>query len=377
MRFRIFHVTDSLRQGGLENGLVNLISGMDPNRFEHVVCTLRGLGPNAERLRGRAQIVSLQNSGNTQAWAIGREIRRVRPHIVHSRNWGAIEAVFAARMFSSCATVHSEHGIDVDTADSEPRRRRFLRRLAYGLATRVVSVSHQLRDFHCARTGFAPDRFTVVHNGVDSSRFQPDAAAREAVRAELAIPPEDFCIGCVGNLLAVKDHGTAISALARTGRPWRLIVAGQGPELPRLQALAQSHPGLADRVLFLGLRHDIPRLLNALDAYVLPSLTEGICNSLLEAMATGLPVIATATGGNLEVITDESGLLFPVGNASCLAAHLASLATRSELRQALAGQARKRVCEHFSMKSMIENYEALYDGLLPLPRRRLQPVAGV
>jgi sugar transferase (PEP-CTERM/EpsH1 system associated) len=320
MPIRIMHVVDSLGRGGLENGLVNVISGLDSDLFEHVVVTIRGEGPNADRLaKDRVRIASLpsdEKHSRFQAKALARSIREFQPDVVHSRNWGAVEAVMAGRWVRSCALIHSEHGLESD-AETEPWRRTLFRRIAYELADRVFSVSHHLKDLCARRTGFAASRIEVIHNGVDTTRFRPERATRARVRRSLALTEEEFLIGCVGNLLPVKDHVTllrAVEELHATSRAWRLIILGEGPERRKLEMFLHSRPQLQRQVMLVGSSSDIPELLNAMDAYVLPSLMEGISNSLLEAMATGLPVVVTRVGGNLETVVDkQSGLVFSAG----------------------------------------------------------------
>jgi glycosyltransferase involved in cell wall biosynthesis len=277
--------------------------------------------------------------------------------------------------------VHSEHGLDAETVTAEPRRRIWFRRLVYHLSHRVLCVSEELKRFHAKRTGFPERRMEVIHNGVDTNRFAPNPAARAAMRRELRIPDSDLLIGCVGNLSAVKDYPTvlrAIDALSRSCTNYRLIVSGEGPERKRLEEIIRAHPEWKERVRLLGLCNHIPELLNAMDSYVLTSLTEGISNSLLEAMATGLPVVATATGGNPEVVVDgQSGILFPVGDSSCLAAHLVRLQARPEDRSRLGGGALRRVRTSFSLEAMVRNYEELYQSLAPEAQVRHHEVACI
>jgi sugar transferase (PEP-CTERM/EpsH1 system associated) len=371
MPIRIMHVVDHLGKGGLENGVANLIENLDATRFEHVVYAIRQLGPNADRLGNSGVRVIWQGKQSTdsriQAPALVRAIREVKPDIVHSRNWAAVEAVLAGRWTRSCAVVHSEHGIEGDARAKEPWRRICFRRLAFELAHRVLSVSYQLRDLHARRTGFPAKRISVIHNGVDGRRFFPDPMARARVRQELNITEDEFCIGCVGNLLPVKAHMVllqAIEHLAGTCKDWRLILLGEGPERPRLEAFIESHPDWKGRVHLPGTSDRVPELLNAMDVYVLPSLSEGISNSLLEAMSTGLPVIATDAGGNPEVVIDgESGWLFPVGDAGRLAGRLALLRTQRDLRTQLGHEARRRVQAGFSIEAMTGNYERLYESV--------------
>jgi sugar transferase (PEP-CTERM/EpsH1 system associated) len=382
---RIMHFVDGLAKGGLENGLVNLIERLDPVRFEHVVCAIRHLGPNADRLpRDRVRVMCLGKKdadSRVQVGSFVRGIREVQPDIVHSRNWGAVEAVMAGKWARSCAVVHSEHGLEADTCEREPWRRSGFRRLAFELADKVLSVSYQLRDIHARRTGFAAQKIAVIHNGVDSRRFFPDPEARARVRHELGISSDDFCMGSVGNLFPVKDHMTLLQAFDRIAgacKAWRLLLLGEGSEGSKLEAFANAHPEWRNRVSFLGSSNRVAEMLNAMDVYVLPSISEGISNSLLEAMATGLPVIATATGGNPEVIHDgESGLLCPVGDAGLLAAKLQELHARGDLRDQLGQRALRRVTEDFSIDSMVRNYAQMYESLVSAATAPIRAVAGV
>lgn len=371
MPIRIMHVVDGLGLGGLENGLVNLISRLNPSEFEHVVFAIRRLGPNASRLPAdRTRVVCLgkkNTHSRFQVAALASAIREFQPNIVHSRNWPAIEAVLAARWVGSCAIVHSEHGLESNASTTEPWRRRCYRRLAFQLADRVLTVSCQLRDFHAQRTGFSARKIAVIHNGVDSDQFFSDSATRDRVRKELGLSADDLCIGCVGNLFPIKDHRTllkAVAEMAHRSTKWRLLMIGEGPELARLQQFVDAHPIWREQVSFLGASQRVPELLNAMDVYVLPSLSEGISNSLLEAMATGVPVIATATGGNPEVIVDgESGLLFPCQDHAKLAHHLLQLQAEQHLRIQLGRQAVRRVRQEFSIESMINSYTDLYKSV--------------
>ena len=379
MPIRIMHVVDTLGKGGLENSLVNLIERLDPNHFEHTVCAIRGLGANAGRLpRERVRVMCLAKKDTDSAIQVAklaRTIRDIRPDVVHSRNWGAIEAVPAGRWARGCGLIHSEHGLDSNTPAKEPKRRTWFRRLAFELADRVLTVSYQLRDVHAARTGFPARKISVIHNGVDSQKFRSDAETRARVRQELGLSDDEFCIGCVGNLFPVKDHMTLLHAaagLAASSNAWRLLMIGEGPERTRLEDFVNGHAEWKSRVRFLGSSHRVTELLNAMDVYVLPSLMEGISNSLLEAMATGLPVIATHTGGNPEVVVDgESGLLFPVGDARRLTDQLLALGERKDQRAQLGQQALRRVREEFSLDAMVRNYEQLYESVTPAVASRM------
>jgi len=382
---RILHVVDTLAVGGLQSGLVKLIENLDPQQFEHVVCAMRATDPhNSVSLPPEKNVHTVclsreEADARIQVPALVRRIREAKPDVVHSRNWGACEAMFAARWVGSCARVHSEHGLDVG-GEEEPRRRTYLRRLAYQAADRVLSVSCQLRDHHAQRTGYPAAKIEVIHNGVDTRRFSRDAAIRARIRTQLGLTSEDYCIGCVGSLLPVKDQMTLLRALAivaETRQDWRLLLIGEGPDRGALEAFVNRH-SWKHRVSFRGISNRVEDLLKAMDVCVLPSITEGISNSLLEAMATGLPVIATEVGGNPEVVRDrETGLLFPVRDFSKLAEQLLSLCRDPEMRATLGDAAVRSVRQKFSLDSMVCKYEQMYQSLAGRALAPMRAFAGV
>jgi sugar transferase (PEP-CTERM/EpsH1 system associated) len=360
--------------GGLQNGLANLIARLDSIAFEHVIGAMRPVADeDVQPLCDSAtRVLCIGKPGSkVQIGALATAIRTVRPDVVHSRNWAAIEAIFAARATNVAGIIHSEHGLDHNTAVHEPRSRRIIRRIGFELADVVVSVSDVLRHIHAKRTGFSRDRIHVIHNGVDTQRFAPNPSSRTAMRNQLGFRPDEFCIGCIGNLTPVKDHMTLLRALAKGSGPteFRVVFAGAGPEQTRLTEFTAAHPVLRDRVMFLGRMHLVPELLNALDVYVLPSLTEGICNALLEAMATGLPCVATRTGGNPEIVEHGvSGLLFPVADVVELASCLLQVQLRHEVRERMGRGALLRARSEFSLEAMVANYNRIYRTVLEAKR---------
>ncbi len=371
MPIRIMHVVDAFGVGGgVENGIANLIHGMDPTRFEHVLCGVFQVGKQVERYPlDRVRLVSLDQKPRRLAIQTGplvRLIREIKPDIVHSRNWGALETVAAGRWARSCAVIHSEHGVEMDP-DAEPRRRSWVRRAGYELAHHVFSVSYQLRDMLSRRTGFSADRMDVIHNGVAATRFHRDRASGMRFRQELGIPEAAFCIGSVGRMNRIKDYPTLLRAAALLGPgagDWRVLIAGEGSELPSLQQLVDGSAELRGRVQFLGKTARVPEFLNALDMFALPSVCEGISNALLEAMATGLPAVATAVGGNVEVIVNgESGVLFPVGDVGVLAGEIEELSREPERRRKMGDAAVQRMHDEFSLDSMIQKYKELYENM--------------
>lgn len=362
---RILHVISYMGRGGAEMGILKLIAGLGP-KFEQRICTTRGF--DSDFLRSRVPEEKIFVAGTSELtlqfplFRLVQIMRRYHPHIVHTRNWGAIEAVAAAKLASVPVVIHSEHGYEVDMFAGLPLRRRLFRRAAYAMADAVFVLTRELRDFHARQAWIHPDRMGVIYNGVDTQRFAPCAETRIAMRKELGMSRESFVIGSIGRLIAIKDHQTLLEAaakLAEKGIDVRVLLVGSGPEREKLQGRATG--ALAGRVCFAGDSDRIPELLNAMDVFALPSLGEGMSNTLLEAMASGLPVLATKVGGNPEIIEkDDHGWLFSPGDVEWLAGRLEVLAHDQGLIHQLGTAARQRTIESFSLSRMLENYRSLY-----------------
>lgn len=369
-QLRVLHVVNRLDLGGAESGILKVIVGLGSEEFTHAVCTARGHSIQFSQERSfSGQLFDAAGPGSEFQFLMHRFvriIRQYRPHIVHSRNWGAIEAVFAARLAAVPVVIHSEHGYELDMLKGMPMRRRLLRRVAYGLADTVFTVSSDLRDYHAGQAGISPNKVKVLVNGVDSERFSPRPEKKLAFRADFGLPENRFLVGTAGRLVAIKDQALLLRTakiLVQHGSDLCVALAGDGPELESLKALAASL-SLSDRVYFLGASRNIAAFLNTLDVFVLPSVSEGMSNTVLEAMSSGLPVVATRVGGNPELIEDHtSGLLFRVGEEAELAEHLSNLAADPQLRHALGASARARILREYRLDGMVDRYRNLYRQL--------------
>lgn len=367
-RLRVLHVISYMGRGGAEMGILKLIAGLG-SEFEQRICTTRGF--DAEFVHNQLSRDEPYVAGSPELklqfplFRLARIMRRYKPHIVHTRNWGALEAVVAAKLAGVPVVVHSEHGYEVDMFAGLPLRRRLFRRLAYGMADAVFALTRELRDFHARQAWVAPETIGVIYNGVDTERFAPNRESRMAMRAELKLPENSFVIGSVGRVVPIKDHQTLLKAaakLAETGMDVRVLLVGSGPEIENLRR--QAAGSLSGRVYFAGDSDRVPELLNAMDVFVLPSLREGMSNTLLEAMACGLAALATNVGGNPEIIeNDADGCLFKPGDFEWLAAKLKILATDREVARQMGAAARRRTTETFSLSCMIKNYRAFYFDL--------------
>lgn len=368
---RVLHVIDRLDMGGTEYVILKVMAGLGGGEFEHGVCAARGYNQQLPHLQKIQQQIFVAGRNELKfqllLFRLARIMREFRPHIVHSRNWGAIEAIPAARLAGVPVAIHSEHGYIPDTASGLPLRQRVIRRGAYAMADAIFCVSEELRNFHARQAWLAPKQIAVLHNGVDTARYSPQPELRRSARERLQISPSSFVLGIVSRLVPIKDHATLFRAAERLAADKidvRVVVAGTGPERERLDALVNASPALAGRIAFVGASENVPEILNALDVFVLPSLSEGMSNTILEAMSCGLPVAATRVGGNPELVLEgRTGLLFAPGDAAQLATQLALLAANEELRRDYGVSGRRRVLENFSLDKMLAAYRRLYRDL--------------
>ncbi len=360
-KLRICHVIYRLGTGGLENGLVNLINRMDPARFTHQIVCVDRTTDFGRRLTRPVEIVELHKRPGFElafylrAW---RCFRRLRPDVVHTRNTAGLDCILPARLARVRAVLHGEHGRTADDPEGLNPRHNLLRRLNAPLVRRFTAVSADLAAWLTATVGIPARKVEVLMNGVDTDRF----ASGEVDRAALlpALPPDAVVVGTVGRLDPVKGHLDLVAAATRLDPAVHVVIVGDGPERDRLAA-AISSSGVADRVHLLGERSDISELLRAFDLFCLPSLAEGISNTLLEAMATGLPVVATRVGGNPELVADgETGMLVPSADPAALAAALGRLTADPALRRRMGEAARARTVDDFSLDAMVARYAACY-----------------
>lgn len=366
----VAHVIYRLDTGGLENGLVNLINQSDRERFRHGVICLAGYTAFRQRIvSDDVPVVSLDKRAGKDPGhylRLLRVLRAWRPAVLHTRNLGTLDAQLVGALAGVPVRVHGEHGWETG-ADSSDRRGRRLRRLMRRFVHRYIALSGEIEQYLRGAVGVPPSRITRICNGVDTERFHP--ATPDAVSAR-----ERFTIGTVGRLVPVKDQLTLLRAFARTlattggvaedGRPLQLVLIGEGPLREMLETKA-SELGIAHACRFLGSRDDLPALYRGMDLFALPSVAEGISNTILEAMASGLPVAASDVGGNPELVLDNvNGTLVRAGSDTALAGVLTAYARDANRRRSHAAAGRRRALERFSLAAMTGQYEAVYAGLL-------------
>mgnify|MGYP002784565185 FL=1 len=377
----VVHVVHRFDTGGLENGVVNLINALPPGRWRHAVIALDRVEPAfAARVRvPGVEFVALHKPpGPTlrQGPRLWRLFRRLRPAIVHTRNLGALECALPAWAAGVPVRVHGEHGRDVGDFDGSNRKNQWSRRLMAPFVHHWVALSRDLAGTLTGPVGIAPARVTRIGNGVDAERFSPPAGPRPPIAGCPFSAPGLWLAGTVGRMQVVKNQTDLARAfvLALQRHPamatrLRLVMVGDGPLRTEAQQILES-AGMAHLAWLPGERADVPDVMRGLDAFVLPSLAEGISNTILEAMASGLPVLATAVGGNADLVdAGRTGCLVSAGDVPALAGALADLAADPAAAAAQGRAGRQRVEAEFSLQAMVRSYDDLYTRLLQRPDR--------
>jgi len=372
----VAHVVFRFGMGGLENGIVNLVNHLPARRWRHAVIALTDVSWEfAARIeRPDVHYVAL---GKKPGHLFGeyprltKLFRELKPAVVHTRNLAALEAVVPAWAAGVPVRVHGEHGWDIHDPAGRRRRYRLVRRAYRPFVSHYVALSRHLEDYLQHRIGVAPAAISQIYNGVDTGTFFPPPRERMPIPGCPFNEPAQWLIGTVGRMEAVKDPLNLANAFVRAlavdpaaARHLRLIVVGDGALRGEAET-ALARAGAGHLAWFAGERADVADILRGIDCFVLPSLAEGISNTILEAMATCLPIVATRVGGNSELIeSGMTGTLVPAANSDALArAILGYFGDRSTARRH--ARAAQRVVEaRFSLKKMVFEYARMYERAL-------------
>lgn len=371
----IAHIIYTLGTGGLENGLVNIINRCPPSRYRHAIICLSHSEDFSRRLTAPdVEIIELHKKpGHDPAmyWRLWKHLRRIKPAVVHTRNLAALETQVLGVLMPGWKRVHGEHGRDMHDLDGSNRKYQLLRRGLNPLIHHFIAVSQDLSHWLIESVNIPQSKVSQIYNGVDTGRFTRQTSEADCLPPGFVPADGAVVLGTVGRLVAVKNQQLLLHAIHSliSARPelratLRLVMVGDGPERSALNAQADAL-GISDLIWFAGDRDNVPELLRCMDIFILPSLGEGISNTLLEAMATGLPAIASAVGGNPELVQEQvTGLLFPSENAQALATAIAELADDPARRQRMGQAAADHIRQHFNWERTVENYLSVYDSLL-------------
>jgi sugar transferase (PEP-CTERM/EpsH1 system associated) len=366
----IVHIVHRFDTGGMENGMVNLFNTLSPQRFRHTVVALTDYSDFRHRITAQpVDFHALHRApGHGLGWAgrLWKLLRQLKPDLVHTRNLAALEAQFVAAAAGIRTTVHGEHGRDVFDLHGKNWKYNLLRRAARPLVSNYIAVSRDLESWLRTTIGVPPHKLHQIYNGVDSVKFHPRTGARPAFAH-----PESIVFGSVGRMVEVKDYPMLTRAFIQMVRQQperaeraRLVIVGEGPARSTCLELLQA-AGLAHLAWLPGERHDIAEIMQVFDVFVLPSKNEGISNTLLEALASGLPVIATAVGGNVELVeAGVNGALVQAGDVAGMAQALLSYLDAPARIAEQGGNARQQAAQRFSIPAMAEAYARVYDQTL-------------
>ena len=375
----VVHVVYRFDMGGLENGVVNLINHMAADTYRHAIVALTEVTGFRDRiLRKDVEFIALNKPPGQGIWQfpkLFKLFRRLRPDIVHSRNLAALEVQVPAWAAGVPIRIHGEHGRDVEDLDGNNVSYQRVRRFYKPFVHHYMALSRDLADYLERKVYVPKGIVTQVYNGVDTDRFHPAPGHPVSITGCPFDPHRHWLVGTVGRMQIVKDQLTLANAfvLALLQAPelrasLRLVMVGEGPLRAQAQSVLEL-AGVSDLAWLPGERDDVADIMRGLHAFALPSLAEGVSNTILEAMASGLPVIATAVGGNGELVAPGTGQLVPSADAQAMARCIVALASNPARARSLGQAGRLRVQEHFSMRAMMSTYQLVYDREM----RRVRP----
>ncbi|MCC6610746.1 MAG: TIGR03088 family PEP-CTERM/XrtA system glycosyltransferase [Burkholderiales bacterium] len=372
----VLHVVYRFAVGGLENGLVNLINRLPFGAWRHGVVSLTDISPEFCRRVQRVDVL-YEALDKDPGHLVGmyprlfRLFRKLQPAIVHTRNMAALEATLPAWAAGVPIRIHGEHGWDAADLDGSNARLRWTRRAFSPFVTSYVALSQHLQDYLSRRIGIRPERIAQIYNGVDATRFSRPGDGRPAISGCPFSGAGLWLVGTVGRMEAVKDPANLARAFVRaierdpTARTrLRLVMVGDGTQKAEVEHIL-GQAGLAELAWLPGERDDVPEILRGLDCFVLPSRAEGVSNTILEAMSSGLPVVATRVGGNAELVEDRlTGRLVPPADGEALATRILDYSHHPDVARRHGKAGRNRVERQFSLDRMVAEYDRLYRHLL-------------
>jgi sugar transferase (PEP-CTERM/EpsH1 system associated) len=394
----IAHVMYRFDTGGLENGIVNLVNHVPADAYRHAIVALTEITDFRHRIvRKDVEFVALNKPPGQGIWQFPKLyqlFRRLRPDIVHSRNLAALECQLPAWAARVPVRIHGEHGRDVGDLDGANLTYQRVRRFYRPFVHHYMALSRDLADYLVGKVRIAPEHIAQVYNGVDTARFCPAAAdAPTEAKGPLGSllgsdgpcliagcpfdPSQHWLVGTVGRMQAVKDQVMLARAFVHVlelapqlRATLRLVMVGEGPLRAQAQAVLDT-AGAGELAWLPGERSDVAEIMRGLHAFALPSLAEGISNTILEAMASGLPVIATGVGGNADlVLAGQTGQIIAAGDPLAMAHQLVHLACDPQRARQMGLAGRQRAQANFSMQAMVRNYQAVYDTQLARARAR-------
>ncbi len=364
-RINVLQITLGMGIGGLEKVILDLCRYLDPRRFQVMVCCLREGGEYAEQLESDGFKVFLCSGkskyGKYFVWLQVRKLLvREKIDIVHTHNTGAfLDGFLATRLTGTPVFIHTDH------MREWPDKGRYMmaERVASHFTGEIVAVSQHLRDDLIKYEHISPRRIRVIYNGTNFS-VNADPNNEKEIREEFGIIPEEKVVGSISRLTKVKGYELLLRSVPLVVKKIpnvKFLIVGDGKEKAKLLNLAHSL-GIANKVIFTGVRLDVPSIMRIFDLFALPSRSEGLPIVLLEAMAAGKPVVATAVGGVPEAVKDgETGYLVYTREPKEFAQKIIKILLDDHLRDLMRQKAFQLYKEKFTVDKMVESYERLYE----------------
>jgi glycosyltransferase involved in cell wall biosynthesis len=373
-KIRVLYTIGTLDIGGAEGQLVRLVTHLNPNKFEPVVCCLSSAGPYRKALDDAGipvKVIGFTGSPHRDLIHLLRltgYMRRIKPDIVHGfLFWAYIIGTFAARMAGIPVVIASRRSLGNFKADKSHYL--IIERIVNRMTDLIVANSEAVKQDVIYQEKVPAKKVRVIYNGIDTLLYKAPSAP--TLKAALGIPEKARVVGVVANLIYYKGHKYFLDAWASVVKKFPesiCLFVGDGSLRDELEAIVKQK-GFIESVLFLGTRRDVPLLISLMDLVVHPSLEEGFSNAILEAMAAGKPVVATSVGGNIEAIVHgETGILVEPADPESLAAAINYLLEYPQSRLSMGEAGRKRILKRFGLARMTGETETLYEELIDVSR---------
>ncbi|MCK4622637.1 MAG: GT4 family glycosyltransferase PelF [Desulfuromonadales bacterium] len=365
-RINVLHLIQGLEIGGLEIMAENLVKGLDPSIYRPSICCFDSMGVLAEDLGAKGIDIHLlkRNPGVDYYYPfrLARLLRANQTDILHLHNPTAFfYGTLAGKIANTPKIIYTEHGRDFSASFKVKISNRILAKMV----DRIVVVADHGKKYLVEQEGVNGEKIERIYNGIDHERFGVSQKT-EVVRRNLGLVNDQPVLGIVARLDPIKNHSCLIKAMKMVVKEQPtaiLLVVGDGQQRSELENLTQIL-SLQNNVRFLGTRSDIPELLSALNVFVLPSFSEGLSLTLVEACASGIPIVATDVGGNKEVVLhDQNGLLVPSDHPEALGRAILRVLADGDKAQTMGKRGRQIFEESFTLKAMVKKYENLYESL--------------
>jgi len=366
---KLLHVVPSFGLGGMEKVISTLIKYTTPT-YQHSILALDNNTHARSWLQDeKVQFLDFEKPAQRRRFflALASVLRHVRPDLLMTYTWGATDAIWLGRLVGIQHIVHSEHGFNVDEGRATLWKRDVIRLLVYRLASKVIVVSHELQTLLQRKYLLTADRLIRIPNGIDTSYYAPNSEERRQIRKKLGFTDAHMVVGFSGRLDPIKNFDLLLhifSSCMHKNSHVRLLIVGDGPEKKRLETLCHDKD-IYHSVVFTGQQEHVLPYLRAMDVFLLTSLREQMPMTILEAMAVGVPVIATRVGEIPHMIDDRiNGFVHCLDESvEVFVQSLLSLLS-PQYRKRMAEAARQKIIDTFQQETMVQRYRAMIGAIL-------------